>query len=124
MRFEDKKVVITGGASGIGAAMCLEFAAEGADIAILEVDLGSAERVVGQVKQTGREAIALKADVASFTGVHSAIKRVYKELGRVDILVNNAGMPQYVDFAEMTEEMWDRMIAVKGMNDQAGRATD
>ncbi len=112
MKFEGKKAVVTGGGSGQGASIALSLAREGADVAILDLDLENAEKVANQVRELKRKAIAMKVDVADFQGVNDCIKRVYSEFGRIDFLINSAGRGQYVLLAEMTEEMWDRSVAI------------
>jgi NAD(P)-dependent dehydrogenase (short-subunit alcohol dehydrogenase family) len=111
MKFEDKKVVVAGGGGGMGLAISLAFAQEGADIAVLDFVAENAEKVAKQVMGMGRKAIALKVNVADFKAVNDCIKNVYDEFKNIDILINAAGYGQYIPFAELTEEMWDRSIA-------------
>ena len=110
VKFEDKKVVVAGGGGGMGLAISLAFAHEGADVAILDSVAENAEKVASQVTGMGRKAIALKVDVADFKAVGDCIKRVYDEFKSIDVLINAAGYGQYVPFAELTEEVWDRSI--------------
>lgn len=110
MKFKGKVAAVTGGGGGMGRSISLEFAKEGADIAILDLVPGNAEKLANQVRDLGRKAIALKVDVADFQAVNDSINRVYQEFKRIDILINAAGYAQYVPFAEMTEEMWDASI--------------
>jgi len=91
-KLEGKVAVITGAGSGIGRAIALLFAKEGADIVILDVDLEAAEKVASEIKALGREAMALKVDVSNYYEVNEAAKRVIEKFGKVDILVNNAGV--------------------------------
>jgi NAD(P)-dependent dehydrogenase (short-subunit alcohol dehydrogenase family) len=105
-----RQAVVTGGASGIGRSICLRLARDGADVAIL--DLEAAPAVVEEVRALGRRALAVQADVSSSTDVGLAVERVHRELGPVQILVNDAGIANFVAFLQMTEEQWDRMIAV------------
>ncbi|MCK4785662.1 MAG: 3-oxoacyl-ACP reductase FabG [Desulfobacteraceae bacterium] len=112
MRFEDKVALVTGGGSGMGEATCLGFAREGADIAIFDLNIENTEKVAASVRDLGRKAVALKVDVADFQGVNASVQRVYEELSHIDILINGAGYGQYVPLSEMSEEAWDRSIAV------------
>ncbi|MEK7353622.1 MAG: SDR family NAD(P)-dependent oxidoreductase [Chloroflexota bacterium] len=113
MKLEGKVALITGAGSGIGQAIALLFAREGADIAVNDIDLPSAEKTAGAVKQIGRKAIAVKADVADTDEVNSMVDRVVRELGGVHILVNNAGIPVHGSLLEaQTPENWDRVVAV------------
>lgn len=112
MKLKGKVAVVTGGGGGMATGISQELAQEGCDIALLDVNLENAEKVADLVRALGRRAIAIQCDVAQFSNVHWAMDRVYHELEHIDILVNNAGYGQYVLVSEMTEEMWDRMIAV------------
>lgn len=110
MRFQNKVAVVTGGAGGMGYAVCTAFAREGADIAIL--DLAKADRTVEKVVELGRKALAFVVDVSNFSEVNACMKKIISEFNHLDILANVAGSGQYVLFSEMTEEMWDRSIAI------------
>ena len=113
MRLKDKVAIVTGAAMGIGRAIALRFAQEGADIVIADVALPEAEEVAAEVKKLGRRAIAVKADVASYPEVEEMVQRAVKEFGRVDILVNNAGVdPVRALLPEMTEADWDRVVDI------------
>ncbi|MGH7805265.1 MAG: SDR family NAD(P)-dependent oxidoreductase [Candidatus Binatia bacterium] len=112
MSLAGKVAVVTGAASGIGRAIALRLAQDGADVAGLDLDAKGAESTAAEVRRLGKRAIALEVDVSSFAGVAAAIDRVRKELGPVTILVNNAGYGEIVSVAEMSEAQWDRMIAV------------
>jgi NAD(P)-dependent dehydrogenase (short-subunit alcohol dehydrogenase family) len=113
MRLEGKVALVTGAGSGIGQAIALLFAKEGADIAVNDIDLSSAEETAGAVKQIGRKAIAVRADVAKADEVDAMVDRVINELGGVHILVNNAGIPVHGPLlGEQTPENWDRVVGV------------
>lgn len=112
MRFSGKVVLVTGGGSGIGAATCLAFAKEGADIAIFDMNIENAEEVTAKVRNMQRKARALKVDVSSFSAINACVQKVYEELEHIDVLINAAGYGRYVLCAEMSEEVWDRSIAV------------
>jgi len=104
--------VVTGGASGIGRAIALRLARDGADVGILDVDVAGAERVTREVTAIGRRALAVETDVASSASVRAAVERVHRELAPVGILVNAAGIASFVPLLQMTEETWDRLVAV------------
>ncbi len=114
MRLAGKVAIVTGGGSGIGRGIVLAMAREGADIAIPDIQVLNAEKVVDEVKGLGRKAFALKTDVTSAADVKLMVDRTREVLGRIDILVNNAGMasPPGLPFTNNTEEDWDRAFAV------------
>ncbi len=112
MKLEGKVALITGAGSGIGQAIALRFAKEGADIAVNDINLAAAEKTVESVKSLGRRAIALQADVADEKQVNAMVDRVIKEMGGVHILVNNAGLSSGGPIIEESLADWDRMIAI------------
>ncbi len=112
MKFKGRVALVTGGGSGIGAAACSAFAKEGASVAVLSLHLEKAEKTAMDVKALGQKAIALGVDVADFKAVNTAVQKVQQEFKHIDILINGAGYGEYVPFAEMSEEVWDRSIAV------------
>ncbi|HEY72187.1 MAG: beta-ketoacyl-ACP reductase [Chloroflexi bacterium] len=121
MELEGKVAIVTGGTRGIGRAIVLDLAANGADVALnyrKSADLAAelAESVRGMGPSTGsgrsRRALVVQADVSSFDDAQHMVQQVLDELGRVDILVNNAGMNWDGVVWKMTEEQWDRVIAV------------
>ncbi|QUN32653.1 SDR family oxidoreductase (plasmid) [Cupriavidus sp. KK10] len=107
-----KKAVVTGGARGIGRAIALAFAREGADVAVLDLRKEDAVRAAAEVAELEVEGLAVAADVASESSVNAALAEVEGEFGRIDILVNNAGFDSASHVVNMTTEMWDRMIDV------------
>ncbi|PJE93919.1 oxidoreductase [Streptomyces carminius] len=108
-----KVALVTGGSRGIGAAVALRLARDGADVAITHRDsAGSAERVVEQIKAIGRRARALRADNADPAAVRAAVADTVAEFGRLDILVNNAGAGVLGPIGELTEEDVDRVLHV------------
>jgi 2-hydroxycyclohexanecarboxyl-CoA dehydrogenase len=114
MRLQNKVAIVTGGGQGIGEGICMKLAQEGADVAIADLNLDTANAVVAKVKALGRKAIAVQTDVTSSASVNAMVKQVVSELGTVDILVNNAGYvaPAMVPFIKETEDYWNKVIAV------------
>jgi NAD(P)-dependent dehydrogenase (short-subunit alcohol dehydrogenase family) len=113
MKLAGKVALVTGAGSGIGQAIARLFAREGADIGVNDIDVPAAERTAGSVRQLGRRAAVLGADVCQSGEVAGMFARLIKELGRLDILVNNAGVPAHGRMIEeQTEERWDRVVDV------------
>lgn len=107
MRLKDRIALITGAGRGIGEAIALRLAKEGAHVAIDDLDLLAAERVSNKIKKMGRSSIAIKADVRNKSEVEDMVKKTRDRLGRIDILVNNAGYSKVLPFLEVEEELWD-----------------
>ncbi|MDQ3936106.1 MAG: SDR family oxidoreductase [Actinomycetota bacterium] len=107
MRLEGRIALVTGGASGIGAATCRRLAAEGARVAVTDLNLegarGIAEEVSGQ---------PYELNVADYESVRAAVAAVESDLGPVDVLVNNAGYDEFGFFVNTDEAMWSRVIGV------------
>ena len=106
MQLERQVALITGAGSGIGRAVALRFASEGADIAVLDRDEARARAVGDEVKALGRRCWLRAADVADRGAAQAAVGDAAAALGRLDILVNNAGVARAQKFLEITEENW------------------
>ena len=112
-RLAGKKAIVTGGARGIGRGIALAFAAEGADVAVVDVlDEGEGGAVVGEIEGRGSRALYARADVADEAEVRGMVDGVLGAFGRVDALVNNAGVLSQVPLARMPVGEWDRVLAV------------
>ena len=110
---EGKVAIVTGGTRGIGRAIALDLAANGADVALnyrKSVDL--AAELSETIRHMGRRALVVQADVSSFDDAQAMVQQVLDEFGRLDILINNAGMNWDGVVWKMTEEQWDRVIEV------------
>ncbi len=112
MTFRDSVVVVTGGASGIGRAVCLAFAAQGAQVAVADINGQGAEAVVAEVKAAGGDGMPAVMDVTQRASVGAGVESVLAAWGRLDILANVAGWDRIVPFVDTTEEFWDQVIAV------------
>lgn len=113
MRLKDKKAIVTGGGRGIGRAIALAFAKEGADVLVnYQSNETAAREVVESIEALGRKAICVKTDVSNYHDAQAMVDRAVQELGGMDILVNNAGMSQPALLLNMTEETWDRIIGI------------
>jgi len=113
MRLLDKVAVITGAGRGIGKAIALKFSEEGAKVIVSDIELSYANGVAEKLKEIGREALAIKADVSQQQEVKLMFKQIERQFGRVDILVNNAGIRRDIPFHKMSGEEWDSVIAVQ-----------
>jgi 3-oxoacyl-[acyl-carrier protein] reductase len=102
--------VVSGAGRGIGRAMALRFAAEGADVACISRTAENAERVAGEIRALGRKAWAHGVDVADVAAVQAVAEQILSEASRVDILVNNAGITRDGLLMRMSEEDWDAVL--------------
>ena len=112
MKLQGQVAIVTGGGRNIGEQIAKLFAAEGARIAIVDMDKGRGERVAGEITQAGGDAAAFVANVASSREVADTVKAVVERFGRIDILVNNVAISDNKHILDITEEEWDRVIAV------------
>ncbi len=112
MRFKGKSAIITGGGSGIGRAVSIAFAKEGADIGIVDMDLEGIQNTAQDVSNIGRKAVVFEVDVTNQSAVEGMVKRAINELGQIDILVNSAGIREIVPFLDLPLEEWKRVIEV------------
>ena len=112
MALKGRIAVITGGASGIGRAIGLRLAQDGADIAVWDIDTARAGAVEREIAALGRRAVAIEVDVASSASIAAAAARTHATLGTAHILVNSAGIAEFVPVLQMTEAQWDRMLTV------------
>jgi len=109
----DRKVaVVTGAARGIGRAIALRLAADGADVAINDVNAEGAEKVAEEVSALGRRSVAIAADVSDRDAVFGLVERVASELGSVDVFINNAGIAQVKLLLETTPEDLEALFRV------------
>ena len=112
MRLQDKVALITGGGSGIGEASARRFAAEGAAVAIVDLNLEGAERVASAIRQAGGRAHAIVADVAREDDVRAMLQETHNEFGALHILMNNAAIFVDNDVEDTTEAEWDRIMDI------------
>ena len=110
---ENKTAFVTGGSRGIGEAIAVKLAENGADVVITYVSSAEkAEEVVGKIESFGVKGLAFKADANEAENVIDAVKQAVNEFGKIDILVNNAGILELNHVMECTLENFDRMINV------------
>lgn len=112
MKLKEKIAVVTGARDGIGKAIAVAFAREGADVVVTSRKISEDSDVCMEIKGLGRRVLAVKTDVAQRDSVEELVQTAVKEFGKVDILVNNAGLTQPAMLHKMTEEQWDLVINV------------
>jgi len=111
-RLTGKVAIVTGAANGIGRAIALRLADEGAKVALADIQVDSAEQAAAEIRRGGAAAIAVALDVTKLAEAIAAADRVESELGPIDILVNNAGWDVVLPFVESTPDLWDKVIAI------------
>ena len=110
---EGKVALITGAARGIGKAIALKFAEEGADVAFTDLVINeAAEQTVAELETFGHKVKAYASNAASFDETHAVVDEILKEFGRIDILVNNAGITKDGLMLRMSEQQWDAVLTV------------
>ncbi len=113
MKLSNKVAIVTGSARGIGKAIAMSFASEGAAVVVTDVLIDQAHQVVDQIKNQGGTAIAFKANIANRADVRNLVKSTLENFKAIHILVNNAGIQRpYRLLPEMTEEDWDIILDV------------
>ncbi len=112
MRLENKVAIVTGGAQGMGRAIALRLAQEGARVVIADLGREAAQRTANEIAASGGQAVGVVADVRDQAQVRSMIDTAVAQYGGLDILVNNAGVGRILPFLETTEQDWDFMFDV------------
>ncbi|HET8576904.1 MAG TPA: glucose 1-dehydrogenase [Methylomirabilota bacterium] len=112
MKLKGKTALVTGGGRGIGRAIALGLAQEGADVAVLDILADNAEAVRREIEALGVKGLALGADLTRRAEVDRAIGEALAQLGQLDIVVNNAGWDKLEPFLESEEPTWEKIIAV------------
>lgn len=110
MKLGGKKAIVTGGGTGIGKAIALEFAGAGADIAICGRNVQNIEKVRDEIIALGRDSMAVSMDVRVKEDVDNMVQQVIDEFGRIDILVNNAGTNRPTPVLDLTEDTWNLIL--------------
>ncbi len=112
MKFAGRVALVTGAARGIGKAIALTLAREGADVVVTDVDLEGAQRVVQEIERLGRKAKAIQADVSQHEAVERLVSEAVSLFGKIDILVNNAGIIRRGTFLEHDPQDWEKVLRV------------
>ncbi len=114
MRLKDKIAIVTGAGQGIGQAIAMRFAREGAHLAICDLNAEGVKKVAQDIEALGRKCLWFEVDVSNTAQVEAMVKKTGDTFGRIDILVNNAGgsfnLPNKLE--EVTDEVWDRVVDV------------
>ena len=111
-RFEQRVIVVTGGGGGIGGATCRRFGAEGARVAVFDLNVESAEKVAAAIRTEGGVAQAFRCDITERASVNAAVAAAEAELGPIDVLVNNAGWDVFRPFTKTEPAQWEKLIAI------------
>ena len=112
MKLKDRVAIITGAARGIGKAIALTFVREGAKVALVDIDQKQMEALKNEIEKREGESVSISCDITKSPEVQAMVSQVKKAFGRIDILVNNAGIIRRGTIETVTEEDWDRVIAV------------
>ena len=112
MSLKGKTAIVTGGSRGIGRAIALRLAKDGANVGVLNLQEDLGLKVAEEIREFGVEALPLACDVTDYNAVKNAVEKVHREWGSIDILINNAGIDESRYFAETDEGLWDKIINV------------
>lgn len=112
MKLSKKTAIVTGARRGIGRAIALALAGEGANVVVSDINEEDCRKVVAEIEGSGGKGLAIKCDVASKGEVEDMVRKTVAAFGRLDILVNNAGVLAFKPFLELTEEDWDSTLNV------------
>lgn len=107
----DRVILVTGGGSGLGAAICSTLAREGAQLAVVDINEASAKSVADSITETGGVAHVITADIGDEQAIISALERTHTRFGRLDAIINNAGIDVTTSIKEMQTEDWHRVMA-------------
>jgi len=111
-RLTNKVAIVTGAGKGIGRAIAIRFAEEGAKVVVNDIDAINAQKIIKEISSINGNAIAVIADVTRSNDVEKLIKVTLDSFGRIDILVNNVGIYEPKPFLDISEEEWDRVMEV------------
>jgi len=112
LKLAGKVAIVTGAAQGIGKEIATALAQEGADLAVVDVNLEQAEKTAQELAALGRKTMALKVDVSKSAEVDEMVNKILDKFGKIDILVNNAGITRDNLLLRMKEEEWDLVISI------------
>jgi NAD(P)-dependent dehydrogenase (short-subunit alcohol dehydrogenase family) len=112
-RLADKVAIVTGAGRGMGRAIALRFAQEGAHVVAADIVAASAQETAAAIEALGRRSLSLRVDLGAVTDIQTLVTRPLETFGRIDILVNNAGVTKALDLFDITPEDWDWMHRVR-----------
>ena len=112
LKLTGRVALVTGAAQGIGKAVALLLARNGADIVVSDINLEKAEETANEINSIGRKALAVKVDVANWNDVEQMVEVILEKFAKIDILVNNAGITRDKLILRMTDEDWDAVLNV------------
>ena len=112
MRMEGRVALVTGGGRGIGRAIVEKLSAEGAQVAVADIDGPSAARAAAAIRESGREAFEVTMDVTDRDSVIDGVTTVTEHYGRIDVLVNNAGWDKVEPFLRSDEATWEKVLKI------------
>ncbi|MHB1128016.1 MAG: SDR family NAD(P)-dependent oxidoreductase [Bacillota bacterium] len=112
MKLNNKVAIVTGSGRGIGRAIALEMAREGAKVVIADLLGDSAQDVSREIEAMGGQSLAVKVDITDKEQVYALVAQTMEKFGKVDVLVNNAGWDKAEPFINSTEETWDKLLAI------------
>jgi NAD(P)-dependent dehydrogenase (short-subunit alcohol dehydrogenase family) len=111
-RLADKIAIVTGAGRGMGRAIALRFAQEGAHVVVADINAETVHDTAAAVEALGRQSVPLRVDIGAATDIDTLIQRALDTFGRIDILVNNAGVTRAIDLFDVTPDDWDWMHRV------------
>jgi len=112
VKLKEKITIVTGSARGIGKAIALELAKEGANLVINDIDQKGIDETVEEIKMLDRKCVGIVADISNEAQVDGMVKKVIEKWGRIDILVNNAGVFEVCPFLQISESAWNKIIDI------------
>jgi NAD(P)-dependent dehydrogenase (short-subunit alcohol dehydrogenase family) len=123
MRLNDKKAIVTGAGQGIGRAIAIKLAQEGADVAIAEINPDTGTQTTKKIETIGRKTLFLPVDVADRKQVKETVIQVLTAWGRIDILVNNAGFDRGASLLKIKEDWDEDWGSLRNLNTSKGGST-